>query len=130
MSKRPEDAVDARMRRLFAGVDTVPGFEARLARRVAALPVVARGVLRERADRGREREARRLRREAFSWAATAATTGAAGLAIVWRNGPAVAERVLSGLDAATQGGSGTLAAIAVLAALIWPFLPRSGGAGA
>jgi len=128
MSERREDAFDARMRRLFAGVDTSAGFGARLAARVAALPVVSRDVLRERVERGRELAARRLRRESLTWLATAAATGAAGLALVSRHGEAVAARVAELLAATEDPGQLGAIAAAVLAACLWPvlkwYLPR------
>ena len=118
------DTLDARMRRLFAGVDTSPGFEARLALRVAGLPVVPRDVLRARVERGRELSARRLRRESLTWLATAAATGAAGLALVSRHRDAVAAGVEALLAATADPGQlGTIAA-AVLAACLWPVLKR------
>lgn len=124
MSEQPDDAFDARMRRLFAGVDTAPGFEARLAQRFAAHPAVPRDVLRERADRGREREARRLRREALTWLAAAGATGAAGVALVLRHGEAVTAAVGQVLGSASEPGGLGKIATAVLAACLWPVLKR------
>jgi hypothetical protein len=119
-----DDDLDARLRRVFAGVDTTPGFVSRVALRVAALPVVPRDVLRERVERGRALAARRLRREALTWVATAATTGAAGLALVWRHHEIVAAGVEQVVDAASGPGLLANAAIVLLAACLWPVLRR------
>ncbi len=118
------DTFDARMRRLFAGVDTSPGFEARLATRVAGLSVVPRDLLRARVERAREISARRLRRESLTWLATAAATGAAGLALVSRHRDSVAAGVEALLAAAADPGQLGAIAAAVLASCLWPVLKR------
>jgi ferric-dicitrate binding protein FerR (iron transport regulator) len=117
-----DSRLDARLRRAFARIDTSPGFEARLAARVAALRPEPADLLRERVERGRISAAKRLRREAWMNAASVAGVGAAALAVVWRQGPAVAgwmEGVLAAMvDPRMLGG----VAIAGLAAGLWPIL--------
>lgn len=107
------DDLDARLRRFFAGNDTAPGFEARVLARVAALPVVPVADLRLRYER-RQLEAReRLRREAWLDTATAVGVGIAAIALIWREGPAVARWTASFLAAASD--QGTLAGVSLLA---------------
>ena len=104
--------LDARLRRVFAGADTAPDFESRVLARVAALPAVPVADLRLRYER-RQLEAReRWRREAWFNAATAVGAGVAAIALVWREGPAVARWMDSFLAASNQG---TLTGMALLA---------------
>jgi hypothetical protein len=124
MTGARDDRLDVRLRRLFAGLDTSPGFGARVALRVAALPVVPRDVLRERVERSRALAARRLRRESLTWGATASAAGAAGLAVVWRNHEIVAAGVEDVVAAATGQGPLANVAVAVFAACLWPVLRR------
>jgi hypothetical protein len=99
-----------------------PGFEARLAARVAALHPEPADALRVRVERGRMRAAQRLRREAWMNAASVAGVGIAAFALVWRQGPAVAawmERLLAAVaDPNLMSGMAT----AVLAVGLWPVL--------
>ena len=76
---------DARLRRLFAGVDTAPGFEARVMQRVAARSSAPRTDLRAQFERARASAARNLARQAWMNVATAVGVGAAGIALVWRH---------------------------------------------
>lgn len=105
--------LDARLRRIFAGTDTAPGFEARVMSRVAALPVVPVEELRLRYERHRREARERLRREAWFNTATAIGVGAAAIALIWRKGPALA----SWMDAflAASSGPGALTSITILA---------------
>ncbi len=117
--------LDALLRRHFAGTDTAPDFEARVMARVAALPAVPVADLRLRYER-RELETReRLRREAWLNAGTAVGVGAAAIALVWREGPAVAHWMEALLAASRD--SGTLAAVSLLAVGLglWVTLGRS-----
>ena len=104
---------DARLRALFADADTTPGFEARVMARVAARRASPDAKLLLLAERRREAIRQRLRREAWMNSATAAGIGAALVALVWREGPAVARWVDQALAAATDAGS--LASFALLA---------------
>ena len=122
--------LDARMRRLFADADTLPGFEARVLARVAALEALpAAGRLAD-AERRRELDRRRLRREAWANGAIVAGIGAAGVAVVLRHGASVTNWVLEFAAAAADSGPSLSMgfALAVLAVGAWPllrgFLPR------
>lgn len=117
-----EGGFDARLRRAFAGVDTAPGFEARVAARVAALRVEPADVLRARAESGRLREARRVRRETWLNAVTAAGAGVAAIAVVWRHEPAVARWTESQLAAASDPAVLMGIALSALALGLWPAL--------
>jgi hypothetical protein len=114
--------LDARMRRAFADVDTRPGFEARVAARIASLDAEPAEVLRERVERSRVRAAGRLRREAWMNAATVAGVGAAAIALVWRHGPAVASWTAEALMVASAPGALLGLAMATLALGLWPVL--------
>lgn len=105
--------VDARLRTLFAGVDTAPGFDAAVMARVAALRATPDPKLLILAERSREVTRRRLRREAWMNAGTVAGIGAALIAFVWREGPAIAHWVEQGLAATSDMGS--LAGLAFVA---------------
>jgi hypothetical protein len=119
VSDADKDALDARLRRLFAGVDTAPGFEARLAARIEALPGLPGDVLRVRIELQRETVRRRLRREAWLNAATAAGVGAALVALVWREGPVVTRWVEAGIAATSDPGAYLGVAFAALAFGLW-----------
>jgi hypothetical protein len=110
------------LREAFAGLDTSPGFEARVAARVAALEAVPVHVQRAHAELRRHREAQRLRREYWLNAATAAGAGAAAIAVVWRHGPAVARWTEAMLSAAAEPGALMGLALGVLALGLWPLL--------
>jgi len=114
--------LDPRLRRVFAGIDTRPGFEARIAVRISELHAEPANVIRDRVELRRRRTAQRLRREAWMNVASVAGAGAAALAVVWRQGPAVAGW-MEGLLAAVvdPGVLGGVAAV-VLAAGLWPIL--------
>jgi hypothetical protein len=114
--------LDARMRRLFEGVDTSPGFEARVLARVAALESDAAAALRSLAERRRALEQRWLRRESWMNAVTAAGIGGAGIAVVWRNGPSVVRWVEDNSSIASDPSLLMGFALAVLALGLWPAL--------
>lgn len=116
--------LDARLRRHFAGIDTAPDFEARVAARVATLPAVAVADLKLRCERSQYEIEARLRRDAWLNAATAAGVGAAAIALVWRNAAAVAASVHGAFDTLAQTGSATLVIAAVVAAALWPLIQR------
>jgi ferric-dicitrate binding protein FerR (iron transport regulator) len=114
--------LDARMRGAFAGVDTSPGFEARVAGRIASLHAEPADILRERVERRRMRAAERLRREAWMNAMSVAGIGAAAIALVWRHGPAVARWTEDALAAVSDPGTLTYLALATLTLGLWPVL--------
>lgn len=115
-------ALDERLRRLFASVDTRAGFEVRLAARIAAgaRPIAD---LREQFERRHALVARRLRRAAWSNAISVAGIGVAAFALYWRYEEAIAQW-LAGMPApeANWVVGGTFA---FLAALVTPLLLRT-----
>lgn len=120
--------LDARLRQLFAGTDTSPDFEARLLARVAGLPALPVDTLRLVYARRDFEERARLRRAARLNIATALGIGAAAIALVWREGPAVA-RWMDALLAASRDSGGMLTAVAFLAAglAVWATVGRTAG---
>jgi len=119
-----ERELDARLRALFAAADTAPGFEARVMARVAAQRAAPDAKLLLLAERRREAIRQRLRREAWMNSATAAGIGAALVALVWREGPAVAHWVEQGLAAASDAGSLGAFAFVALGVGAWVALQR------
>jgi hypothetical protein len=113
---------DARMRRLFAAADTLPGFEARVQARVAALEAQPAAGRWADAERRREIERRRLRREAWANGAIVAGTGAAGVALVLRHAAGVSQWVERIAAVASDPSLSTVFALAVLVAGAWPLL--------
>jgi hypothetical protein len=120
--------LDARLRRHFAGTDTTPGFEARVLARVSALPVLPVDQLRLLYERRDFEERARLRRSAWLNVATAFGVGAAAIALVWREGPAVAHW-MNALLATSRDAGGMLTAVAFMAAGlgVWAALGRTAG---
>ena len=116
--------LDAGLRRAFAEIGTTPGFEARVAARIAALPAMPRAALRESVERERTTVTRRLAREAYMNAAAAVGIGAAAIAVIWRHAPAVARWTGDALATASSPEVATPVAMAVLAAGLWPVLKR------
>ena len=114
--------LDARLRRLFAGAETSPGFEARVHARVAALEALPAAGRRADAERRRELERRRLRREAWVNGAIVAGTGAAGVALVLRHGSEVSQWVEGIAAVASDPALSMGFTLAVLAAGAWPLL--------
>ena len=119
---------DARMRRLFAGVETSPGCEARVHARVAALETRPAASRRVDAERRRVLGRRRLRREAWVNGGIVAGTGAAGVALILRHGAEVSQWVERIATLASDPSLSMGFALAVLAAGAWPllrsFVPR------
>ena len=115
---------DARMRRLFADVDTAPGFQARVMQRVAARSAAPRADLRAQFERARAHATRNLARQAWMNVATAVGVGAAGIALVWRHRLEITQSVQAGLAAAADSGVLIGIALVVLGAGLWPALRR------
>jgi hypothetical protein len=112
---------DARMRRLFADLDTAPGFEARVMQRVLARNLTLRTDLRAQFERARAQATRGLARQAWMNVVTALGVGAAGIALLWKHGSAVAAWVQ---DDIADPGNLTIFGCAVLVAGLWPFLRK------
>jgi hypothetical protein len=121
------DDFDARLRRLFAGTDTAPGFEARVFALVAALPAVPVAELRLQYERRRQEARERMRRDAWLNAATAVGAGVAAIALIWREGPAVARWVENALAASLDGGALAGLACLTLGLGVWVTFGRLGG---
>jgi hypothetical protein len=115
---------DARMRQLFADVDTTPGFEARVMRRASAQSLAPRMDLRAQFERARTHAARNLARQAWTNAATVVGAGAAGIAVVWRHRLEITQAVQVGLAGAVDSGLLLSIAAGVLAVGLWPVLRR------
>ena len=122
-----EDRMDARPRGLFGRLDARPGFETRVAVRIAALPARTDQLadLRAQFERRREQQRLRLAREAWTSGLTIAGIGAAGLALVWRYAPEIQQWTLTrdpstALDPLQIGGYSSV----VLLAILWPLLRK------
>jgi len=116
--------LDARMRGLFADVDTGSDFDRGVMQRVAALGSLPAVDLRAQFERKRELARQRLRREALSNAVTIAGVGAAAGVVVWRHAPAIIQWVRPGgvgeIDPWLLAGI----VVAALAGSLWPLLRR------
>ena len=117
---------DARMRRLFAGADTAPGFEARVMQRVSARNLATRTDRSAEFERARANATRSFVRQAWMNVVTAFGVGAAGIALVWRHRLELAHTMQAGLAVAADSGVLMGIALAVLAAALWPVLRRFG----
>ncbi len=115
---------DARVRRLFARVDTAPGFEARVMQAIAARRLAPRTDLRAQFERARASAARNLARQAWMNIATVVGVGTAGIALVWHHRLEITHAVQTGLAAAADSGVLVGIAAVVLAAGLWPTLRR------
>ena len=116
--------LDASLRRAFAGIDTAPGFEARVLARIAALPATEQAAGRERLERQRLSAARRIAREAWMNAATAIGLGAAAIALVCRHAEAAARWTEDALAVSSSPEVLLPVAMTVLAAGLWPVLRK------
>ena len=117
---------DARMRRLFAGADTAPGFEVRVMQRVSARNLAPRTDRSAEFERARANATRSFVRQAWMNVVTAFGVGAAGIALVWRHRLEFAHTMQAGLAVAADSGVLMGIALAVLAAGLWPVLRRFG----
>jgi len=113
---RLDDRLETRLRGLFGTLDARPGFETRVAARIA---------LQDRVERRREIEHRRLAREAWSQGLTITGVGLAAGALVWRHAGDITQWAQSGgLSAALDPGQVSALSTAVLLAALWPWLRR------
>jgi hypothetical protein len=116
--------IDAGLRRVFAGIDTTPGFEGRVLARIAALPAMEQAAERERLERQRVNVAHRIAREAWMNAATAIGVGVAAIAVIWRHADAAARWTAEALAVSSSPEVLMPAAMTVLAAGLWPVLRK------
>jgi hypothetical protein len=116
--------IEASLRRVFAGIDTAPAFEARVLARIAALPATEQAAERERLERERLSAARRIARDAWMNAATAVGVGAAAIALVWRHAEAAARWTEHALAVSSSPEVLMPVAMTVLAAGLWPVLRK------
>jgi hypothetical protein len=123
--------LDARLRRMMAGLDAGAGFEARVMQRVAARAVRAGAVsadLRAQFERRRELVRRRLRREAWSNAITIAGGGMAAFVMVRHYSAEIVLWVTEADLQATNEPLGLLAiALVAIGAALWPLRGRLAG---
>ena len=109
-----ERDLDARLRALFADADTGPGFEAQVMARIAAQALPGCLAMAFGEEEHFLVGCRVPRREAWMNVGTAAGVGTALIALVWREGAAVARWVEQGLAAASDVGSlGTFAFVSL-----------------
>ena len=114
--------LEARMRALFAGVQTSRDFDARVMQRIAALGSAPAADLRGQFERRRDVARRRLNREAWANAVTIAGIGAAAGIVVWRHAPAIMQWAQSGGPAEIYPWLFVGIIAAVLAGSLWPLL--------
>jgi len=116
-------ALDNRLRKMFSGLDTAPGFEDRLQAHMAALDGPSLEERRALLEREHERARVAADRAARVDALAIGIAGLGGLLAVWRFAPALAHLYSTSLDAAgpTTIGFATLAAVG---AGLWALLRR------
>jgi hypothetical protein len=122
-----DEKLDAQLRKLFGTLDAQPGFEARVAARVAvhAASAESRADLRAGLERRREFERRRLAREVWGRSLTAAGFGMAAGALVWRYAADISQWAQSGaVSAALESRQLSTLATAVLLMVLWPWMRR------
>lgn len=124
-------ALDARLRRMMAGLDAGAGFEARVMQRVAARTARTGAVsadLQAQFERRREIVQRRLRREAWSNAVTIAGLGVAAFVLVWHYSAQIVRWVTESDLQAVNEPFGLLAiALVAVGAALWPLRGRLAG---
>jgi hypothetical protein len=118
--------LDARLSKLYGGLDTGPGFEQRLAARVAMLrrvPVTAEA--RARLEHEYRRELQEADREARTEATILGVAALGGALAVWRFAPQWSAWIVDFLDR-TDPLVVALGALAATAAALWTTLRRIG----
>jgi len=111
-----DDRLDARLRGLFGTLDARPGFEARVAARIA---------LHDRVERRHQFEHRRLAREAWSQGLMISGVGLAAGALVWQHAGDISQWAQSGgLTAALDPAQLSALSTTVLLVALWPWLRR------
>lgn len=119
------ERLDVRLRSLLGTLDAQPGFEARVAARLAAHAAHAqsRADLRAGLEHRRELERRRLARETWSRGLTIAGLGMAASALVWRHAADVSQWVQSGgLSATLDPAHLSALTTTMVLVVLWPWL--------
>lgn len=118
-------ALDNRLRKIFAGLDAAPGFERRLQARIATLasqpPAEVLARLEQEHDRARAAADRAARVEGLA----IAIGGIGSLVTVWRLAPSIAHLYSTSLEAAGPTLIG-VATLAVAGAALWAVLRQCG----
>ncbi|MBS1200333.1 MAG: hypothetical protein H6R27_1011 [Proteobacteria bacterium] len=116
-------ALDNRLRKMFAGLDAAPGFEERLRARIATLAAQPPAEIRDRLEREHDRARAAAARAARLDGLAVAIAGVGGLLAVWRFAPDLARFYEASVE--TAGPSvvafGTLGVAAVA---LWAVLRR------
>jgi len=114
-------ALDHRLRKLYAGLDTRPGFEERVQARVAALAAAPTAELRERLEREHDRARAAANRATRMDGVAIAIAGVGALLGVWRFGPELASLYTSAVE---SGGPVLMAfgTLAVAGVALWALL--------
>lgn len=119
--------LDARLRKLFAGVDADVGFDERVMRRVATVAATApRENLRAQFERRRALLRRRLLREAWMSSITILGIGACAFGLVWRFAPDI-RHLATGQTSLSDPNVMIGGTIALLGGAVWFVLRRVRG---
>ncbi len=123
------NTIDARLRRMLAGLDVREGFETRVMQRIAARVAHAGASgadLKAQFERRRELVRRRLRRESWSNGITIVGIGAAAGALVSRYSAEIVQWATASDSVATLDPLLVIGVtLAVLAAAVWPFVRKA-----
>lgn len=114
-------ALDNRLRKMFVGLDTAPGFEDRLQARIATLAASPSQELREQLQREHDRARAVADRAARVEALAIGIAGLGGLLAVWRFAPAMANLYATSVETLGPAAIGA-ATLAVAGAALWAVL--------
>lgn len=114
-------ALDDRLRKMFARLDTTPGFEDRLQARIATLAAPPARELREQLQREHDRARAVADRAARVDALAIGIAGIGGLLAVWRFAPALANLYAASMETPGPVAIG-VATLAVAGAALWAVL--------
>ena len=118
-------ALDNRLRKIFAGLDAAPGFEQRLQSRIATLatqpPAEVFARLEQEHDRARAAADRAARVDGLA----IAIGGIGSLVAVWRLAPSIAQLYSTSLEAAGPTPI-SIATLAIAGAALWAVLRQYG----
>jgi hypothetical protein len=123
-----EPGLDARLRRLFTGIDTDAKFVTRVMARIAAETPVIDGDRRRQIERDWALARRRLRRESWANLTTVAGIGAAAGALLWRFAPQIMQWTEAGGPKMLDPWLVTAVVAFAMVAGLWPLRARLTGA--